>query len=32
MLGVHGAASSCCFTGDVIPTERATSDPGEVKC
>lgn len=28
-IGVHGAWSSCCFMGDVVPTGRATSVPGE---
>lgn len=28
-IGVHGARSSCCFMGDVVTTERATSEPGE---
>lgn len=27
--GVHGANSSCCFMGDVVRTERATSVLGE---
>lgn len=28
-IGVHGARSSCCFMGDVVPTGNATSLPGE---
>lgn len=28
-IGVYGARSSCCFTGDVVTAGRATSEVGE---